>query len=132
MLLAVVALTAAHGRGARAKSVAAGSHAVAWRVALGTEAIGFFEPAVGGLREVGHPSSAVALLTGRVALKVPLTAHERYRRSGGKRRTPPSPRRVRLCSRRTPSPLCKRGCASARGRSSEPLRCRHDPQWMEV
>src|SRR4051794_4915854 len=102
VILAQVGLPAAHGRGARAKPVFTGSRTVARRVAPGAEAVGPFEPAAHGLREVGHPSRAVALPTGMVVPKDPLTAHEGYLRSGGKRRTLLSPRRVRRRSRRTP------------------------------
>jgi hypothetical protein len=63
-------------------------------VALGTETIGFFEPAAHGLISIGHPARAVALRAGMFASKVPATAQEGYRRSGGKRRTFPSPRRI--------------------------------------
>src|SRR5215212_11840126 len=41
VVLAVVAQPAAHRCGARAKVTIARSHAVAWRVTLGTEAVGF-------------------------------------------------------------------------------------------
>jgi hypothetical protein len=124
-LLAVVAQPAAHGCGARAKVTAAVSHAVAWRVTLGTEAVGYLELAVFGLRAIGCPARAVALQAGIVALKVPATAHASYRRSGGKRRRLPSHRLLRRRSRRTPSHLCRRGDAGARDRSSAPL-CRPD------
>src|SRR5215203_4696955 len=105
VLLAQVDLPAAHGRGAWAQLIVLRSHAVARRVTFGTETVGFLEPAFHGLRAIGHPSRAVALLTGMVASKVPVTAHRGYLRSGGKRRKLPSPRRVRRRSRRTPSPL---------------------------
>jgi hypothetical protein len=72
------------------------------------------------------PSRAVALPTEKIALRVPVTVHEGCQRSGGKRRTLPSPRRVRRCSRRTPSHLCRRG--GARGRSSAPPRCHRGPR----
>jgi hypothetical protein len=52
VLLAVVAWPPAHGRGARAKVTAAGSHAVAWRMAFGTETVGFLKLAVCGLRAI--------------------------------------------------------------------------------
>ena len=44
VLLAVVAWPAAPGRGAEAKVTAAGSHAVARRVTLGTEAVASSNP----------------------------------------------------------------------------------------
>ena len=68
MLLAVVAPPAAHDPWARAKPLAVRSHAVAWRAALGAEAVGLLEPAVYGLRAVGHPARAVALAAGTIAL----------------------------------------------------------------
>ena len=46
MLLAVVAWPAAYGRGTGAKVSAAGSHAVAWDVAFGTETVGFLKLAI--------------------------------------------------------------------------------------
>ena len=46
VLFAVVAQPAAHGRGAGAKVTAAGFQAVAWRVTLGTEAVGFLKLAI--------------------------------------------------------------------------------------
>jgi len=45
VLLAVVDLPAAHDCRTRAKPVVARDHAVAWRVALGTETVGFLESA---------------------------------------------------------------------------------------
>jgi hypothetical protein len=87
VLLAVVARPAAHGRGARAKATAAGSHAVARRVALGTEAVGFLEPAVFGLRVVGHPARAAAPTTEIIAVHASClyfrTALTQSRRSEG-------------------------------------------------
>jgi hypothetical protein len=53
-----------------------------------------------------------------------------YPRSGGKRSRFLSPRHPRLCSRRTPSLRGRR--RNARGRRSEPLRCRRDRRWMGV
>src|SRR5918993_2140143 len=132
VLLTQIDLPVAHGRGARAKPIVLRSHAVPRRVALGTETVGFLQSAFYGLRKIECPSSAVALLTGMIALEIPLTAHEGYRRSGGKRRMLPSPRRTRPRSRRTPSRPCKRAVADARGRSSEPLRCRHNHRSMGV
>jgi hypothetical protein len=38
---------------------AAGSHAVARRVTFGTEAVGFLEPAIFGLRAIEHPPRAL-------------------------------------------------------------------------
>ena len=49
-----------------------------------------------------------------------------YRCSGGSCRTLASPRRTRLCSRRTPSPQGTR--RGAPGRSSAPLRCSRGPR----
>jgi hypothetical protein len=46
VLFAVVARPAAHGRGARAKLTAAGSHAVARRVTFGTQTVGFLKLAI--------------------------------------------------------------------------------------
>ena len=69
MLLAVVAWPAAHGRGARAKMTAAGSHAVAWRVTFGTETIGFLKLAIFGLRAIEYPPRAVALTTVMIAVQ---------------------------------------------------------------
>src|SRR5215204_6191400 len=91
VLLAVVAWPAAHGRGARARVTPARSHAVAWRVTLGTETVGFLELAVFGLRAIGHPARVVALPAGMIAFEVPVTAHESHRRNGGRRRKLPSP-----------------------------------------
>jgi len=45
-LLAVVAWPQALGRGAGAKVSTAGSHAVAWRVTLGTQTVGFLKLAI--------------------------------------------------------------------------------------
>lgn len=59
VLLAEVAWPAAPARGADAKVTAAGSHAVARRVTFGTEAVGFLEPAIFGLRAIEHPPRAV-------------------------------------------------------------------------
>jgi len=78
VLLAVVAWPAAHGRGAGAKVSTAGSHAVAWRVTLGTQTVGFLKLAIFGLRAIEHPPRAVALTTEMIALKGPVIAHERY------------------------------------------------------
>jgi len=61
VLLTVVARSAAPGRGTGAKVTAAGSHAVAWRVTVGTETVGFLEFAISGLRAIEHPPCAVAL-----------------------------------------------------------------------
>src|SRR5215212_6387042 len=94
VLLAVVAQPASHGCGTRAKVTVPVSHAVARRVTLGTETVGFLKLAVFGLRAIGHPARAVALPAVIIAPKVPVTAHEGYQRSGGKRRTLPSPPRV--------------------------------------
>ena len=52
VLLAVVAWPAAHGRGTVAKVTAAGSHAVAWRVAFGTETVGYLKLAIFALRAI--------------------------------------------------------------------------------
>src|SRR5215208_1063546 len=68
MLLAVVAFHATHGRGARAKLTAAGSHAVARRMAFGTETVGFLKLAIFGLRALEHPACAVALTTEMIAV----------------------------------------------------------------
>ena len=68
VLLAVVARPAAHGRGKGTKVTAAGSHAVAWRVASGTEAVGFLKLAVFGLRAIEHPARAAALMTEVIAV----------------------------------------------------------------
>ena len=121
VLLAVVAQPAAHGRGARAKPPVTEPHAVAWRVTLGTEAVGYLEPAIYGLRVIGHPARAVALPAVIIAFEVPVIAHESYRRSGRRRRTLLSPRRARLRSRRIPSHLCTRRDAGALGKRSAPL-----------
>jgi hypothetical protein len=67
VLLAVVAWPAAHGRGARAEVTTAGSHAVARRVTLGTELVGFLKLAIFGLRAIEHPPCAVALTTEMIA-----------------------------------------------------------------
>jgi hypothetical protein len=63
VLLAVVAWPQVHGRGAGAKVSTAGSHAVAWRMSFGAEAVGFLKLAVFGLRAIEHPPRAVALTT---------------------------------------------------------------------
>src|SRR5687767_5408194 len=63
MLLGVVAFPAAPGRGARAELTTAGSHAVARRVAFGTEPVCFLELAICGLRAIEHPPRAVAITT---------------------------------------------------------------------
>jgi hypothetical protein len=68
MLLAVVAFPATHGRGAVAKVTTAGFHAVAWRVTLGTETVGFLKLAIFGLRAIEHPPCAVALTTEMIAV----------------------------------------------------------------
>src|SRR5215210_6709845 len=130
VLLAVVAWPATHGRGAVAKVTAAGSHAVAWRVTLGTETVGFLKLAIYALRAIEHPACTVALTTEMIAPKVPLTAHASHQRSGGRCRTLPSPPRIRRRSRRTPRRLGRRGGAGARDRSSAPPRCCHDPRSM--
>src|SRR5215217_7988938 len=114
MLLAQVDLPAAHGREARAKPIVLRSHAVARRVALGTETVGFLQSALYGLRKIEHPISAVALPTGRVALKVPLTAHEGYSMAAGGG-TSPSTRRV-ACRRWSSCSAC-RACALSEPRS---------------
>ena len=69
MILAVVASPAAHHRGVGAKSIATVPHAVAWRVAFGTKAVGFLNSAVYGLRAIENPARAVALLTQMIALQ---------------------------------------------------------------
>src|SRR3954447_2228353 len=75
VLLAVVDLPAAHDCRTRAKPVVVRYHAVAWRAALGTKAVGLLEPAFCGLRSIGHPARAVAPPTGIIiALKVLVTA----------------------------------------------------------
>ena len=74
-------------------------------MAFGTQTIRFLKPANYGLRAIGHPARTVALPTGTIASKVPVTAYESYRRSGRKRRTLPSPRRIRRRSRPTPCRL---------------------------
>jgi hypothetical protein len=61
MLLAVVAFPAAHDRGARAELIVTGFHAVAWRVAFGTETIGLLNLSIYGLRAIKNPARAVAL-----------------------------------------------------------------------
>ena len=53
-----------------------------------------------------------------------------YPRSGGRRRRLLSPRRTRLCSRRTPS--LRGNSRDAPGRRSEPLQYRRDRQWIEL
>src|SRR5215213_6971450 len=68
VLLAVVALPAAHGRSAGAKVTAAGSHAVAWRMTFGTETVGFLKLAIFGLRAIEYPPRAVALTTEMIAV----------------------------------------------------------------
>jgi hypothetical protein len=68
VLLAVVARSAAHGRGAGAKVTEAGSHAEAWRVVFGTETIGFLKLPIFGLRAIEHPPRAVALMTEMIAV----------------------------------------------------------------
>jgi len=68
MLLAAVAFSATHGRGAGAKLTTAGSHAVAWRMAFGTETVGFLKLAIFGLRAIEHPPRAVALTTEMIAV----------------------------------------------------------------
>ena len=68
VLLTVVAWPAALGRRAGAKVSTAGSHAVAWRVAFGTEKVGFLKLATFGLRAIEHPARAVALTTERIAV----------------------------------------------------------------
>src|SRR5215213_3631499 len=68
VLLAVVAWPAAHSRGAGAKATAAGSHAVAWRVTLGTETVGLLKLAIFGLRAIEHPARAAALTTEMIAV----------------------------------------------------------------
>jgi hypothetical protein len=69
VLPAVVACTAAHGRGAVAKVTTAGSHAVAWRVTFGTETVGFLKFAIFDLRAIENPARAVALTTGMIAVQ---------------------------------------------------------------
>ena len=69
MILAVVASPAAHHRGVSAKSIATVPHAVAWRVAFGTKAVGFLNSAVYGLRAIENPARAVALLTQMIAVQ---------------------------------------------------------------
>jgi hypothetical protein len=54
MLLAVVAWSAAPGRGAGVKVSTAGSHAVAWRVTLGTQTIGFLKLAIFALSAIEY------------------------------------------------------------------------------
>jgi hypothetical protein len=68
VLLAVVGWPAVHGRGAGARVTAAGSHAVAWRVAFGTETVSFFKLAIFGLRAIEYPARAVALTTEMIAV----------------------------------------------------------------
>ena len=68
VLLAVVAWPAAHGRGAGAKVTAAGSHTVAWRVAFGTEAVGFLKLTIFGLRAIERPARTLALATETIAI----------------------------------------------------------------
>src|SRR5688572_1373811 len=68
MLLAVVAFPAAHGRGAGARVTAAGSHAVAWRMSFGAEAVGLLKLAIVGLRAIRYPARAVALPTEMIAV----------------------------------------------------------------
>jgi hypothetical protein len=51
-----------------------------------------------------------------------------YGRNGGTDKRLLSPRRPRLCSRRTPSLLCRR--AGAPDKRSAPLQYRRDPRWM--
>ena len=70
MLLAVVAWPAAHARGARARVTAIRSYAVAWRVAFGTEPVGFLKLAISCLRAIEHPARAVALTTEMIAVQV--------------------------------------------------------------
>ena len=54
MLLAVVAWSAADGRGAGAKVTAAGPHAVALRMAFGTQTVGFLKPAIFALSAIEY------------------------------------------------------------------------------
>jgi GNAT superfamily N-acetyltransferase len=88
VLLAVVAWPAAHGRGVGAKLIAAGSHAVAWRVAFGAETVGFLKLAIFGLRAIEHPARAVALTTVMIAVQASCpslrTALTQSRRSEGR------------------------------------------------
>src|SRR4051794_32959779 len=72
MILAAVASLAAHHRGTGgtgAKSIVTVPHAVAWRVAFGTGAVGFLKSAVYGLRAIENPARAVALLTEMIAFQ---------------------------------------------------------------
>src|SRR5215212_8914618 len=55
--------------GTGAKSIVTVPHAVAWRVASGTGAVGFLKSAVYGLRAIENPARAVALLTEMIALQ---------------------------------------------------------------
>ena len=55
--------------GTGAKSIVTVPHAVAWRVAFGTGAVGFLKSAVYGLRAIENPARAVALLTEMIAFQ---------------------------------------------------------------
>lgn len=63
VLFAIEVEPAANGAGAGAKTGGLRAHAIAGRVAVGTEAIGFLKLAVHGLRAVGYPARTVALPT---------------------------------------------------------------------
>jgi hypothetical protein len=88
VILAVVAWPQAPGRGAGAKVTIAGSHAVARRMTLGTETVGFLEPVIFGLRAIEHPARAVALTTVMITVQASCpslrTALTQSRRSEGR------------------------------------------------
>src|SRR5215204_901773 len=68
VLLAVVAWPAALGRGAGTKLTTAGSHAVAWRMAFGTQTLGFLKLAIFGLRAIEYPARPVTIATEMIAV----------------------------------------------------------------
>jgi hypothetical protein len=61
---------------------AAGSHAVARRVTFGTEAVGFLEPAIFGLRAIEHPYRAVGGILRGLAPEGSLAGRRAVRRAG--------------------------------------------------
>jgi hypothetical protein len=65
---------------------AAGSHAVARRVTFGTEAVGFLEPAIFGLRAIEHPPRAVGGILRGLAPEGSLAGRRAVRRGAGEAR----------------------------------------------